>query len=163
MIEDSVKENETVTLLKSIPGVGSITAASFIFEIEDPLRFQSSRTVAAYLGLTPRLYESGEIHIMGRISKQGSSSLRSLLYQAGHLILTRCTKWSKLKAWGMKIAQRHGTKKASIAIARKLAFIMHRMLITKEKFIFGESKIKKETKKGSIPSKTKLIKEEAVA
>ncbi len=75
--------------------------------------------------------------------------MRSLLYQAGHLILTRCVKWSKLKAWGLKIQRKHGTKKASVAIARKLAVIMHRMLLTGEEFIFGESKADKSESKCS--------------
>jgi len=147
-IEEHCKGDKNIELLKTISGVGSITAAAFICQIEDPKRFKNSRSVGAYLGLTPRLYESGATRVMGRISKHGSSSVRSLLYQAAHCLLTRSDKWSKLKAWGLKIMRKHGIKKATVAVARKLAVIMHRMLLTEQEFIFGDpEKTKKKEKK----------------
>ncbi len=124
-----------------------------------PKRFKNCRSVPAYFGITPRQYSSGETRIMGRISKCGNSYVRSLLYQAAHVILTRTAKWSKLKAWGMKIQRKHGLKKAAIAVARKLAIIMYRMLITRKSFVHGEPKKKKE-KKG-VPFKTKCKEEKS--
>jgi transposase len=85
--------------------------------------------VGALLGLTPTRYQSGETDYTGRISKRGDESVRTVLYEAGHVILTRPVKGcTALKSWAMKIAKRAGTKKATVALARKLAVIMHRML-----------------------------------
>ena len=138
IIEEFNKDREDVKLLQTIPGVGPIVSVAFLAEIDDLSRFPDGRTAAAYLGLTPRQYASGDTCVMGRISKHGNSETRSLLYQAGLLILTRCSKWSKLKAWGMRIQKKSGTKKAAVAIARKLATIMFQMLITRKEFIYGE-------------------------
>lgn len=143
-IEERVKDNEDVQLLKSIDGVGTIVASAFVAAIDDPNRFKNCRAVPAYFGLTPRQYASGETQIMGRISKCGNAYVRSLLFEAANCILTRTTKWSKLKAWGMKIQRKHGYKKAVIAVARKLAIIMYRMLITRKEFTHGEPKKRKE-------------------
>ena len=143
-IEELINGNEDAELIQTIPGVGPIISAAFLSEIDNPHRFKKSRSVPAYLGMTPRQYASGETQIMGRISKCGNTNLRSLLYQAGMVTLTRTAQWSKLKAWGMKIQRKHGTKKAAMAIARKLAMIMHRMLITRKIFEHGEPKKKKE-------------------
>jgi len=133
-IKEFVKENKVAQNIQTISGVGPIVTAAYIIEIGDPLRFSSSRSVGGYFGLTPRLYESGGTSVMGRISKFGRSSVRSLLYQAAHCMLTRSKKRSKLKDWGMKIWKKKGLKKASVAVARKLAVIMHKMLITGEDF-----------------------------
>lgn len=89
--------------------------------------------------MTPTQYSSGETHKQGRISKCGSTELRSLLSEAGLVLLTRSQKWSKLKAWGLKLMRRKGIKKASLAVGRKLAVIMHRMLVTKKEFRYGEA------------------------
>ncbi len=159
MIGEQVKDNEDVNLLQTIDGVGPILATAFTSALDDPKRFKNCRSVPAYFGITPRQYSSGETRIMGRISKCGNSYVRSLLYQAAHVILTRTAKWSKLKAWGMKIQRKHGLKKAAIAVARKLAIIMYRMLITRKSFVHGEPKKKKE-KKG-VPFKTKCKEEKS--
>ena len=121
-------------LLRTIDGVGPITALAFKAEIDDPKRFENSKDAAAYIGLTPSQYSSGEVHRQGGISKKGSKRTRYLLVEAASALLTRCKVWSKLKAWGMKLQKKKVTRKATVAIARKLAVIMHRMLITRKPF-----------------------------
>lgn len=140
VVEVRVKNDKQVKRLMTIPGVGPITALAFKAEIDEPCRFKKSRQVGAYLGLTPRQYSSGEIHRQGRISKCGSREMRSLLNEAGVSILTRSKKWSRLKAWGMKIQKKHGFKKAAIAVGRKLAVIMHSMMIHEKDFEYGEAR-----------------------
>jgi transposase len=116
-------------LLMSIPGVGAIVSLTFASAIDDPGRFKSSKHVGAYFGLTPTKYQSGETEIDGRISKIGDASVRAALYEGAHIILTKPLKGcTALKSWAMKIARRSGMKKAKVALARKLAVIMHRML-----------------------------------
>jgi len=136
--------------LQTVPGIGPITAMCFKTEIDNPERFQRSRSVGAYLGMTPTQYSSGETQRQGRISKCGSRELRHLLMEAGFVVLTRSTRWSKLKAWGMKLMRKHGIKKAALAVGRKLAVIMHRMMITGEEFIYGEPKTESKNKISSI-------------
>ena len=117
-------------LLMSIPGVGAIVSLTFASAIDDPTRFKSSKQVGAFFGLTPTKYQSGETNIDGRISKIGDASVRAVLYEGAHIILTKPLKGSctALKSWAMRIARRGGMKKAKVALARKLAVIMHRML-----------------------------------
>src|SRR5262249_2392019 len=117
-------------LLMSVPGVGTIVSLTFAAAIDDPARFKSSKQVGAYFGLTPTKYQSGETDIDGRISKLGDSSVRATLYEAAHIILPKPLKGcTALKSWAMKVARRSGMKKAKVALARKVAVIMHRMLI----------------------------------
>lgn len=125
--------------LMTIPGVGPITALSFKAEIDDPTRFGKSRDVGVHIGLTPRKYASGEVDRSGGISKCGNGALRSLLFEASVSMLTRSKKWSRLKAWGVKLAQRTSFKVASTAVARKLAIIMHRMWIDETNFAYGDA------------------------
>jgi transposase len=104
------------------PGVGVIVALTFACAIDDPSRFKSSKAVGAYFGMTPTRYQSGETDYSGRISKHGDDSVRTVLYEAGHLILTRPLKGcTALKSWAMRLAKRAGMKKAAVALARKLA------------------------------------------
>jgi transposase len=121
-------------LLMSIPGVGAVTATSFLAAIEDPANFSSSRTVGAWLGLTTRRYQSGEVDYDGHISKRGDSHLRGLLYEAATVVLTRTTTDSSLRTWGLKLREHLGFKRAAVAVARKLSVIMHTMLKTGELF-----------------------------
>jgi transposase len=119
-----------VRLLMSTPGVGAIVALTYAAAIDDPARFKSSKAVGAHFGLTPKKYQSGETDITGRISKIGDEGVRTALYEAGHIILTRPLKGcTALKSWAMRLAKRAGMKKAKVALARKLAVIMHRMLV----------------------------------
>jgi transposase len=116
-------------LLMSAPGVGTIVSLTFAAAIDDPARFKSSKIVGAHFGLTPTKYQSGETDHSGRISKIGDASVRAALYEAAHVILTRPVKGcTALKSWAMRIAKRAGMNKAKVALARKLAVIMHRML-----------------------------------
>jgi transposase len=118
----------------TVPGVGPITALCYLATIDDPTRFKRSRSVGAYIGLTTRRYASGETDRTGRISKCGDGLLRSYLYEASNVLLTRVAKWSALKAWGMRIAKRRSLSKARVAVARKLATILHRMWIDGTEF-----------------------------
>jgi transposase len=121
------RESEICRRLMTIPGIGILTAIAFVTTIDDPVRFAKSSSVGAYLGLTPRRYQSGEADRNGGISKCGDPLVRAYLFEAATTLLTRVEKWSALKAWGLRIAKRSGMKKATVAVARKLAVIMHRL------------------------------------
>ena len=116
-------------LLMSTPAVGPIIALTYASAIDDPGRFKSSKQVGAHFGLTPKKHQSGETDYTGRISKIGDGSVRTALYEAAHLMLTKPIKGcSQLKSWAMRIARRAGMSKAKVALARRLAVILHRML-----------------------------------
>jgi transposase len=118
-------------LLMSTPAVGPIVALTYASAIDDPARFTSSKQAGAHFGLTPKKHQSGETDYTGRISKIGDSSVRTALYEAAHIMLTKPVKGcSQLKSWAMRIAKRAGMSKAKVALARRLAVIMHRMLAT---------------------------------
>ena len=121
-------------LLMSIPGVGVVTATSFVSAIAEPANFKHSRSVGAFVGLTTRRYQSGEIDYDGHISRRGDSHLRGLLYEAATVLLTRSRSECDLRKWGLQLRERLGFKRATVAVARKLAVIMHSMLITGEPF-----------------------------
>ena len=121
------RDNEVCQRLMTIPGVGPVVSLAFISTVDVPARFRNSKAVGPSLGLTPVLNQSGESHRVGRISLCGDEAMRALLYEAAQVMLTRGQKWSWLKAWAMNIAKRRGQKKAIVALARRLAVIMHRM------------------------------------
>jgi transposase len=122
------RDDRRVRQLMSAPGVGAIVALTFVAAIDDPARFRSSKSVGAHFGLTPRRYQSGATDVTGRISKIGDASVRMMLYEAANIILTRPVKGSSLKSWAMRLAARAGMRKAKVALARKLAVVLHRML-----------------------------------
>lgn len=126
-IEATVKGSEVCVRLMTVPGVGPMTALAFVTAIDDPRRFKKSSSVGAYLGLTPRRYQSGEVAWSGRISKHGDGLARQMLYEAANSLLSRVRKWSAPKAWAARLVKRVGAKKARVALARKLAVILHRM------------------------------------
>ena len=126
--------SDACQLLMSIPGVGVVTATSFAAAIEEPENFKRSRSVGAWVGLTTRRYQSGEVDYDGHISRRGDGHLRGLLYEAATSLLTRCRVQSDLRTWGLKLRERLGFKRAAVAVARKLAVIMHAMLTTGEPF-----------------------------
>ena len=132
----AARNSKAAKLLMTIPGIGAITSLSFSSAIEDPDNFKRSRSVGAWLGLTTRRYQSGEIDYDGHISRRGDSHLRSLLYEAAMVMLTRTKSRndSNLKDWGLRLRERLGIKRAAVAVARKLAVIMHRMLKMGEPF-----------------------------
>lgn len=132
------QEDEDCRRMMTVPGIGVITALSFKAEIDDPSRFRHSRDVGVHLGLTPRKYASGEIDRNGGISKCGNADLRTLLFESALVLLARSKKWSRLKAWGVKLAQRSCFKTACTAVARKLAVILHRIWTEQTEFVYGK-------------------------
>ena len=120
--------------LMTVPGVGPIVALTFQATVDQPQRFARSKTVGAHFGLTPRRLQSGETDYDGRISRCGDVMMRSMLYEAAQVLLTRTQKWSWLKAWGMQVARRRGIKKAIVALARRLAVVLHRMWLDETEF-----------------------------
>jgi transposase len=135
----TARTEATARLFMSAPGVGAITALSVASAFDDAARFKRSSSAGAYLGLTPRRYESGEVSRNGRISKHGNKLTRKHLYEAATTLLTRTTRFSRLKAWGLRLAKACGFKKARVAIARKLAVILHAMWKTKTTFRWSEA------------------------
>ena len=123
--------------LMSTPGVGFVTALTFKAAVDDPHRFKRSRTVAAHFGLTPRRFQSGEVDNSGHISRSGDRDVRRTLYTAANAMMTRSAKWSSLKAWGMQLAKTRGHRRAVVAVARKLAVILHRMWLDETQFRWG--------------------------
>jgi len=123
--------------LMTAPGVGFITALTFKAAVDDPTRFKRSRTVAAHFGLTPRRFQSGEMDNPGRISRAGDADVRCTLYTAANAMMTRSSKWSSLKVWGMQLAKTRGHRRAVVAVARKLAVILHRMWLDDTQFRWG--------------------------
>ena len=140
-IELVAGEDEYCKVLQTIPGIGKITSFAFVASIGDPQRFRKSRSVGAYLGMTCRRNQSGQKDVNGRISKCGDGMLRSYLFEAAGVVLARTKSFSALKAWGLRIKKRSGWKKACIAVARKLAVIMHRMMVTGECFRFSNNNV----------------------
>lgn len=131
---DHAKGNEDCRRLMTMPGVGAMTALTFVSNVDEADRFTRSRSLGAYFGLTPRRYQSGEVDVSGHISKCGSGMMRSYLFEAALTLLTRVKKWSALKAWAMQVARRKGLKKAAVALARKMAVTMFAMLRDRSEF-----------------------------
>lgn len=130
----SVRNNKASKLLMSIPGVGAVTSSSYVAAIEDPANFRSSRSVGAWLGLITRRYQSGEVDYGGHISRLGDVHLRALLYESATTILTRVVANSALRTWGLKLREKLWFKRATVAVARKLAVIMRSMLKSGQPF-----------------------------
>ncbi|GFQ76136.1 DEDD_Tnp_IS110 domain-containing protein [Trichonephila clavata] len=136
ILSEQGRKDEDCKLLTTVPGVGVIVAMTYKAAIDDPYRFETSYTVGAYMGLSPRQYASGEVDRHGSISKMGPMECRSMLYEAAQVLLTISRKNFKLRSWGLKLAKKKGMKKAIVAVARKLAVIMHRMLVNKTEFCY---------------------------
>ncbi|HJO97384.1 MAG TPA: IS110 family transposase [Rhodospirillales bacterium] len=122
------KQDARCELLQTMPGVGPLTALAFVSTVDGSARFAKSSALGAYLGLTPRGHQSGAVAWTGRISKTGDALTRALLYEAANVLMVRVKAWPPLKVWAVKLADRIGAKKARVALARKLAVILHRML-----------------------------------
>jgi transposase len=136
------RDDKRARLLMSTPGVGVLVALTYVAAIDDPARFRSSKAAGAHFGLTPKKYQSGETDVTGRISKIGDASVRTALYEAANVILTRPVKGSSLKSWAMRVAKRAGMRKAKVALARKLAVVLHRMLVDGTEFVAGRAAAK---------------------
>lgn len=120
--------------MMTVPGVGPISALTFKAAVDDPARFKRSRTVAAHFGLTPRRYQSGEQDNPGRISKAGDRDVRATLYAAANALLMRTMAGSPIKSWGMRLMRTKGRRRAVVAVARKLAVLLHRMWVDGTEF-----------------------------
>jgi len=129
-----VRDDEVCRRLMTVPGVGPVVALTYRATVDVPARFRNSKAVGAVFGLTPSKYQSGEINRTGAISKCGDEMMRVMLYEAAQIMLVRTAKWSWLKAWAMKIARHRGMKKAIVALARRLAVIMHRIWVDGTEF-----------------------------
>lgn len=138
-LKEICKQDKEVQLLMTAPGVGMIVALTYKTDLGDPTRFKKSDSVGAYYGMTPRQYSSGENIKQGRISRCGAREVRTLLSEAAVVLLTRNQSWSPLKVWGLKLMKKYGLKKAAMAVGRKLAVVMHRMLLTGESFKFSKA------------------------
>src|ERR1700681_2301838 len=134
MLLDTVRDDPVWRLLMTAPGVGAVAALTYRATVDQPQRFVHSRAVGAHVGLTPRRHQSGEIDYDGGISKSGDTMLRTMLYEAVQMLLTQSRHWSWLKAWGMRVAQRRGIRRAIVAVARRLAVVLHRMWVDGSEF-----------------------------
>lgn len=130
----AVRSETVCRRLMTMPGIGPVTALTYRAMVDDPTRFRRSRAVGAYLGLTPRRYQSGETDRVGRITKVGDGETRTALFEAANVILRPTTRWSGMKAWAMRIADRQGARRAKVALARRMAVILHRMWIDETDF-----------------------------
>jgi len=135
------RKDEVCQRLMTVPGVGAITALTYKAAVDDPSRFKRSRTVAAHFGLTPRRFQSGELDNPGHISRAGDADVRSALYVAAHSLVIRSDKWTYLKAWGLRLSKTKGHRRAVIAVARKLAVILHRIWIDETDFRYGATEV----------------------
>ena len=129
-----VRDDEVCRRLMTVPGVGPVVSLTYRATVDAPARFRNSKAVGAVFGLTPAQHQSGESKRPGAISKCGDEMMRVMLYEAAQIMLVRSTKWSWLKAWAMQIARRRGMKKAIVALARRLAVIMHRIWVDGTEF-----------------------------
>ena len=133
-----VRDNATCRRLMTVPGVGALVAITFTSAVDDPARFGRSRTVGAHFGLTPKKYQSGETDVTGGISKVGDAMVRTALYEAANVMLTRAGRFSVLKRWALEVAKRRGMKRAKVALARKLSAVLHRIWLEGSEFRFGK-------------------------
>ena len=135
-VRTMARNDARVRLLMSTPGVGAIVGLTYVAAIDDPTRFKSSKGVGAHFGLTPKRHQSGQRDVTLGITRMGDASVRAMLYEAAHVILTKPIKGGGLKSWAMKLAKRAGMKRAKVALARKLAVILHRMWVDATPFNF---------------------------
>jgi transposase len=136
-----VREDAICLKLMTVPGVGPLVAVTFKSAVDDPNRIAKSKAVGALFGLTPRKYQSGEKDVTGGITRAGDEMVRTALYEAANVLLSRITRFSKLKRWGMDVAKRRGSKRAKVALARKIGVIMHRMWVDGTTYRWTEAKL----------------------
>jgi len=133
-----VRDDAVCRRLMTAPGVGALVAVTFKTAVDDPGRFRTAKAVGAHFGLTPKRYQSGETDVTGGISKVGDAMVRTALYEAANVMLTRTSRVSALKRWAMEVAKRRGAKRAKVALARKLAGVLHRMWANAADFRWGK-------------------------
>jgi transposase len=129
-----VRDDDVCRRLMTVPGVGPVVALTYRATVDVPARFRHSKSVGAVFGLTPSREQSGERDRPGAISRCGDEMMRAILYEAAQCLLVHTTRWSWLKAWAMKVAKHRGMKRAIVALARRLAVIMHRIWIDDTQF-----------------------------
>src|SRR5919112_1744963 len=132
-----VRADAVCRRLMTVPGVGALVAVTFTSGVDVPERFARSKGVGAHFGLTPRKHQSGETDITGAVSRVGDVMVRTALYEAAHILLTRAVRVSALKRWALEVAKRRGMKRAKVALARKLAIILHRIWVDGTTFRWG--------------------------
>jgi transposase len=135
----TARRDETTRRMMTVPGIGALTALAFKSSIDNPHRFRHSADVGAFLGLTPRRYQSGEMDWTGRISKLGDGLVRTYLFEAAAVLTGKIERWSRLKAWGVRLTKRVGSKKARVAVARKLAVILHCIWVDGTEFEWSQT------------------------
>ena len=135
------RQDHVCRRLMSAPGVGALVAITYRSAADEPGRFTKSRTVGAYFGLTPKKYQSGETDIDGGVSRVGDAMVRTVLFEAAHIMLTRATRFSALKHWALGVAKRRGMKRAKVALARKLAVVLHRMWVDATEFRWSKETV----------------------
>ena len=138
---DTVRGDPVCRRLMTAPGVGAVVALTYRATVDQPQRFLHSRAVGAHVGLTPKRYQSGEVDYDGGVSKCGDALLRTMLYEAAHSLLIHSGKWSWLKAWGIRVAQRRGMRRAVVAVARRLAVVLHRMWVDGSEFRWSKHSV----------------------
>lgn len=136
-IENQAKASADAKIAMSHPGVGPVVAMAYLATIDNVSRFRASRQVGAYVGLTARVYQSGETTLYGRITKTGDKLLRGYLLMAANALLTKSRKHCRLKAWGLRLSKKKGYSKAKVAVARRIAVNLHRMLIDQKSFDYA--------------------------
>lgn len=135
------RQDHVCRRLMSAPGVGALVAITYRSAADEPGRFTKSRTVGAYFGLTPKKYQSGETDIDGGVSRVGDAMVRTVLFEAAHIMLTRAPRFSALKHWALGVAKRRGMKRAKVALARKLAVVLHRMWVDATEFRWSKETV----------------------
>ncbi|MCB1834873.1 MAG: IS110 family transposase [Geminicoccaceae bacterium] len=136
-----VKADETCRRLMTAPGVGAVVSLTFRAGVDDPSRFAKSKSVGAFFGLTPKRYQSGETDVVGCITRVGDASVRTALHDAANVILSRVTRFSTLKSWAVQVAKRRGMRRAKVALARKLATVLHRIWADGTEFVWGQEPV----------------------
>ena len=138
---DIVRHDEVCRRFMTTPSVGAIVAITYKSALDDPNRIKKSRNAGPLFGLTPKRYQSGETDVTGGISRVGDAMVRTALYEAANVLLSRVTRFSALKRWGLQVAKRRGLKRAKVAVARKLAVILHRMWLDGTTFRWTKTKV----------------------
>ncbi len=133
----AVREDEVCRRLMTVPGVGAVVAITFKTAVDDPSRFAKSKAVGAHFGLTPRKYQSGETDVTGHVTCVGDPAVRAALFEAAVVMLRPATRFSSLKRWALDVAKRRGLNRARVALARKLAMVLHRMWVDGSEFRWG--------------------------
>lgn len=137
-LRELARDDEVCRRMMTVPGVGALVALTVKSGIDDPSRFRSSRSVGAHFGLTPSRQQSGEKDVVGSITRAGDVRVRTALYEAATTMMHRSRKPSWLKAWGLRVAARRGMKRAVVAVARRLAVVLHRMWLDGSEFRFAQ-------------------------